>query len=131
MKRSQSTFVIFATFMLAFVLTSFTAKSTQSTILDSKDITIEQTSSSFLIGKWVKRDDPDTVIIFKADNTVIEKTKETTTNNTWTHNDNEREVCIGSSECIYYEATESALFLYKGKGKKKTKTVYFKSREKM
>ncbi|GAA4276436.1 hypothetical protein GCM10022259_11600 [Aquimarina mytili] len=110
--------------MLAIVLTGFTAKSTQSAVLDSKEVTVDQISSSFLIGKWVKRDDPETIIIFKADKTVIEQTKEKTTNNTWTHNDKKREVCIGGSRCIYYEATESALFLYINK----KKTVYFKSR---
>ncbi|MEW7291249.1 hypothetical protein [Aquimarina sp. 2304DJ70-9] len=127
MKRSQSTFVIFAMLMLAVVLTGFTTKSTsQNATLDGKEVTVDQTSPSFLIGTWIHRDDPENIITFNADKTVVEKTKEKTTNNTWTHNDKKREVCIGSSRCIYYEATESALFLYINK----KKSVYYKSREK-
>jgi len=113
MKRSQSTVVIFTILMLSVVLTGFKVKSTSPNAMPNNDnIVIEQFNSSVLIGKWVKKDDPSTVIIFNADKTVTQITQEKTTNNTWKHINNKREVCIGTSKCIYYEATEIALFLY-------------------
>ncbi len=124
MKRSQSTIVIFTMLMLAVVLTGFKVKSTTSNAIPNNDnVVIEQFSSSVLIGKWVKKDDPNTVIIFNTDKTVTQITQEKTTNNTWKHIDSKREVCIGSSKCKYYEATETTLFLYSGK----TAEVYYKS----
>lgn len=114
MKRPQSMSVIFTVVILAAMLMGFkTEPVLQNQISESKEILIDQvTPGSDLIGKWVKQDDPETVIIFKLDNTVVEKSKTKTTEKTWSVKTKDREVCIGSSECIYYEATERALFLF-------------------
>ncbi|WP_438422484.1 hypothetical protein [Aquimarina macrocephali] len=114
MKRPQSISVIFTIVILAVTLMGFKTKPVQQDqILESKETVIDQvTSGTELIGEWVKKDDPETIIIFKSDKTVVEKSKTKTTQNTWSVDTKKREVCIGSSECIYYEATENALFLY-------------------
>ncbi len=113
MKRPQSISVIFTIIILAAMLMSFKTKPIQQNqILEFEEIIIDQVAGAELIGKWVMKDDPETVIIFKSDKTVIEKSKTKTTQNTWSVNTKDREVCIGNSECIYYEVTEISLFLY-------------------
>ncbi len=113
MKRSQSTIVILATFMLAAILTGFKVKpSIQNNFSEVEELIFDQVNPNFLIGKWVKMNDPETTITFKADNTVTEKSGETSTEKKWTVNKKKREVCIGNAKCIYYEATEQMLFLF-------------------
>ncbi|MBG6128810.1 hypothetical protein IWQ47_000498 [Aquimarina sp. EL_43] len=113
MKRPQSISVIFTTVILAALLMSFKAKPVQQNqTLKFEEIVIEQVAGTELIGEWVMKDDPETFIIFKSDKTVVEKSKTKTTENTWSVNAKDREVCISNSGCIYYEVTETSLFLY-------------------
>ncbi|TSE06089.1 hypothetical protein [Aquimarina algiphila] len=109
MKRSQSITVISAVFLLTMSLTSFSGK--QDNITVNTVETLEIQKSYGLIGTWTQEDNPETVLIFKSDFTVTEKSKDQTKENKWSVNEKSREVCIGNEKCIYFEATETALFL--------------------
>ncbi len=114
MKRPQSISVIFTLVTLTFVLTGFKAEDIVLHKEYLKDIKIidDQKDHGGLVGTWIKSDDPETILVFNIDFTLTEKSKEKKSQNTWTINSKDREVCIGTSDCIYYEVTELALFLY-------------------
>ncbi|GGX10710.1 hypothetical protein [Aquimarina muelleri] len=114
MKRPQSISVIFALVALVFVLTAFKTEDilSQREYLKEMQITDDQKDHGGLVGTWIKQDDPETILVFSLDFTLTEKSKEKTTQNTWSVNSKDREVCIGTSDCIYYDVTELALFLY-------------------
>ena len=114
MKRPQSTSVILALVSLVFVLTGFKTEDVLFQRGHLKEIqTIEtQKDHGGLVGTWIKNDDPETILVFNADFTLTEKSKEKKSQNTWSVKSKDREVCIGTRDCIYYEITELALFLY-------------------
>ncbi len=112
MKRSQSTTAIFTILILAILFTSFTNNSVAlGNQFNHKEALDDQTSHGGLLGTWIKKDDPETVLTFKSDFTMTETSKEKTNQNTWSVKDKKREVCIGNSRCMYYEKTELSLFL--------------------
>ncbi|WP_106792571.1 hypothetical protein [Aquimarina sp. Aq78] len=118
MKSPQSISVIFTIVILAVTLMSFKTNPVQQDQIAESRILVDQVfPGAELMGIWVKENDPETVIMFKLDNTLVEKSKTKTTKKTWTINVKDRKVCIDSSECITYEVTENTLFLYINKEK--------------
>ncbi|WP_103071299.1 hypothetical protein [Aquimarina sediminis] len=114
MKRPQSKSVIFTLVILAGILTGFKTEPLLEQNSNTEFIEVIDLQKDYggLIGTWVKQDNPEISFEFKTDFTVIEKTKEKTAENKWSIKTMDREVCIGTAECIYFEATETSLFLY-------------------
>ncbi len=110
MKRSQSITVISSVFLLAISFTSFSEKHDKTTVDVVENFKIQKNYG--LIGTWILQDDPEIVLTFKPGFTVIEKSKNQTKESKWSVNVKNREVCIGSAKCIYFEATETVLFLF-------------------
>jgi len=69
-----------------------------------------------LIGEWIQRDATENSIVFTSDNAVTEKSNGKTFKSTWSIKKQSREICIVGSDCVYFECTEIALFLYKKDG---------------
>ncbi|PKV50023.1 hypothetical protein ATE84_2069 [Aquimarina sp. MAR_2010_214] len=128
MKRPQSISVIFTIVILAVALMGFkTEPVLQSQTFESKENMSDQTVlGRELFGMWVKKDDPKKIILFRPNYTMAEKVKGKIEEYKWSVKKGEKlEVCIGDTDCIPYEITDSTLSLFMNN----ERVVYVKPRQ--